>query len=247
MAVPDCVVFAIGLGKLFKERDFYYNMVQTVARIKKGAKHFEILVDLDEAMKIKKGGGNINAAVLTGAVFHNLKAGEHAGVSEMEDAFGSSDLMVVAEKIIREGEVVRTADSMKGEHDAKYKQVVDFLVRNAVSPEGVPYTPDRIMKALGEAHVNVKNKPVESQVGEIVDSLSKVLPLKIEVKKVKLVVPAVHTGKAYGIVKEFMVSEDWKNNGDLEVVVEVPAGLVFEFYDRINSATSGSVLSEEMK
>jgi len=222
-------------------------MAQTTARVKKGAKHFEVLVDLDEALKVRKGEGNINVAVLTDAVFHNLKAGEHAGTKEMEDAFGSSDLVVVAEKIIREGEVVRTTDSMKGEHDARYKQVVDFLVRNAISPEGRPYTPDRIMKALGEAHVNVKNKPIEMQVGEIVDQLSRVLPVKIEVKKVRLVVPAIHTGKAYGVVKEFMVSEDWKNNGDLEVVVEVPAGLLMDFYDRINSATQGSVLSEEIR
>jgi ribosome maturation protein Sdo1 len=128
-----------------------------------------------------------------------------------------------------------------------YKQVVDFLSRNAVSPEGRPYTPDRIMKALVEAHVNVKNKPVGSQVSEIIDQLSKVLPVKIEIKKVKLMVPALHTGKAYGAIKEFMIKEDWKNNGDLEVVVEVPAGLVMDFYDKVNSATHGSVMSEEVK
>jgi len=93
----------------------------------------------------------------------------------------------------------------------------------------------------------VKNKSIESQVGEIVDALAKVLPINIEKKRVKLIVPAIYTGKAYGIVKEFMVSEDWKNNGDLEVVVEMPAGLVMDFYDRINSATSGSVMSEEVK
>jgi len=125
--------------------------------------------------------------------------------------------------------------------------VVDFLSKNAVSPEGRPYTPDRMMKALGEANVNVKNKPIESQVTEIMDQLSKVLPVKIEMKKVKLLIPAVHTGKAYGIVKEFMKQEDWKNNGDLEVIVEMPTALIFDFYDKINSATSGSVMSEELK
>jgi ribosome maturation protein SDO1 len=222
-------------------------MVQTTARVKKKGKHFEVLVDLDEALKVRKGEGDLTQAVLTEAVFHNLKSGEHAAVIDLENCFGTSDLMEVAEKIIKEGEVVRTAESMKGEQTEKYKQVVDFLVRNAVSPEGTPYTPDRIMKALGEAHVNVKNKPIESQVEEILDQLGRVLAVKIERKKVKLVVPAVHTGRAYGIVKEFMVKEDWKNNGDLEVLVEVPAGLVMDFYDRINSATQGSVLSEEVK
>jgi len=230
-----------------KDWSFIFNMAQTTARVTKDGKHFEILVDMDEALKVKKGEGNINAAVLTGAIFYNLKAGENASEGDLKDAFGTSDVTEVAEKIIKTGEIVRTADSMKGEHDKMYKQVVDFLARNAVSPEGRPYTPDRIMKALVEAHVNVKNKPVDSQVTEILDQLSKVLPIKIEMKKVKLIIPAIHTGKAYGIVKEFMQKEDWKNNGDLEVVVEMPTALIFDFYDRINSATSGSVMSEELK
>lgn len=103
------------------------------------------------------------------------------------------------------------------------------------------------MKALSEAHVNVKNKPVESQITEIMDQLSKILPIKIETKKVKLIIPAQHTGKAYGTAKEFMKEENWMNNGDLEAIVEVPAGLIMDFYDKINDATSGSVLSEELK
>lgn len=224
-------------------------MVQTHARIKKNGKHFEILVDLDEAMKIRKNesGANLGAAVLTDAIFNNLNSGEHAGANDLDIAFGTSDVMTISEKIIKEGEVVQTTESMKTKHDAKYKQIVDFLTRNAVSPEGRPYTPDRVMKALSEAHVNVKNKPVESQIEEILDQLSKILPVKVEKKRVKLVIPALHTGKAYGIVKEFIKTENWKNNGDLEVIVEMPAGLIFDFYDKINGATHGSVLSEEIK
>lgn len=222
-------------------------MVNTTARIKKGGKGFEVLVDLDEALKFRKGEGDFNSAVLGDAVFHNLKSGERASVNDLEVNFGTSDFVAIAGKIIKDGEVVRTTESIKSEVDARYKQVVDFLVRNAVSPEGRPYTPDRIMKALIEAHVNVKNKPVEAQVSEILEQLSKVLAVKIEMKKARLLVPAVHTGKAYGLVKEFMIQEDWKNNGDLEVVVEMPAGLIFDFYDKINSATSGSVMSEEIK
>jgi ribosome maturation protein Sdo1 len=44
-----------------------------------------------------------------------------------------------------------------------------------------------------------------------------------------------------------MTSEEWKNNGDLEVVVEMPTALVFDFYDKVNGATGGAVLSEEIK
>ena len=224
-------------------------MKTTTARIKKGPKHFEILVDIDEAIKVKKRDktASLNLAVLTEHIFHNLKSGEHASSSDLREAFGTTDLMNVAEKIIKEGEIVRTEESMKTEHDKVYKQVIDFLVKNAVSPEGMPYTPDRIMKALNETHINIKNKSVESQISEIMESLSKILPIKVEVKKLKLLIPAIHTGKAYGIIKEFMIKENWLSNGDLEAIVEMPQALIFDFYDNLNSATHGSVLSEEMK
>lgn len=224
-------------------------MTQTIARIRKGGKHFEILVDLEEALKIAKGDGsaNISSAVLTDKVFYNLKSGEHASDKDLEKAFETTDFMEIAERIIKNGEIVRTTESMKSEQDKKYKQVVDFLSKNAVSPEGRPYTPDRIMKALSEARVNIKNKPIEIQIEEILEQLFKVLPIKIEKKKVRLIVPAIYTGKTYGIIKEFAKEETWKSNGDLEVVVEMPAAMIFDFYDKLNSATHGSVLSEEIK
>jgi ribosome maturation protein Sdo1 len=34
--------------------------------------------------------------------------------------------------------------------EKKYKQVVDFLSKNAVDASGRPYTPTRILKALGK-------------------------------------------------------------------------------------------------
>jgi ribosome maturation protein SDO1 len=224
-------------------------MTQTTARIKKGGKHFEILVDLDEALKVAKGdkNANLSSAIITDMIFYDLKAGQRASEEDLITAFETSDFMTVAEKIIKNGEVVRTTESIKAEQEKKYKQVVDFLSKNAVSPEGRPYTPDRIMKALTEAHVNVKNKAIESQIQDIVDQISRILPVKIERKKIKLTVPAIHTGKAYGVVKEFIISENWKSNGDLEIVVEMPTALLFDFYDKINSATHGSVLSEELK
>lgn len=222
-------------------------MTNTTARVTKGGKHFEVLVDLDEALKLKKGQGFIGSALLTNEIFHNLKSGERASSEDLMKFFESNDVNVVAEKIIKSGDIVLPTDYKNEELDKKYKQVVDFLVKNAISADGRPYTPDRIMKALHEAHVVVKNKPIEEQIPQIIDELSKVLPIKVEIKKVKLLIPAQHTARAYGIINEYKESEDWKSNGDLEVVVAVPAGLIMDFYDKINSSTHGSVLSEEMK
>jgi len=179
-------------------------MTQTTARIKKDGKNFEVLVDLEEALKLRKDeGGNINSAVLGDAVFYNIKSGEHASGDDLKKAFGTDVFEQVAEQIIRRGEVVLSSDYIKGEQHQKYKQVIDFLVKNAVSPSGQPYPSDRIETALREAGVNVKNKPVESQVGEILAKIQTILPIKMEVKKIKITVPAQYTGSAYGILQDY--------------------------------------------
>ncbi|MEM4605929.1 MAG: ribosome assembly factor SBDS [Candidatus Pacearchaeota archaeon] len=222
-------------------------MVQTTARIRKGKNNFEILVDLEEALKVRKGEGDVAKAVLTNGVFYDLKKGEHAAKNILEIEFGTGDFYEICKKIITNGEVVLPSEYLKQETEHKYKQVVDFLSKNAVSPQGIPYTPDRIMKALKEAKVNVKNKPIESQVNEIIENLQKVLPIKIEIRKIKLTIPAIHVGKAYGVISEFKQDEEWLSNGDLVVKVTVPAGLLLDFYDKLNKATHGACLSEELK
>ena len=224
-------------------------MVNTTARLTKNGKHFEVLVDLEEALKFRKGepGASLSAAVLTDAVFSNLKAGDRANRDVLESVFGTSDLMEVSEKIIKNGEIVLPTDYLRAEHEKKYRQVVDRLSGMAVSPDGIPISPDRIMKALSEAHVNIKNKPIDEQIPEIVDKLSKILPMKIEFRRAKLLIPAQHTGRAYSVIKEYLKKEEWKENGSLVAEVEVPAAMIFDFYERLNKATGGSVLSEEIK
>ncbi len=222
-------------------------MVQTEARIKKERKNFEILVDLDEALKIRKGIGRINSAVLTNGVFYNLKSGEKASESDLKKEFGTSDFMQVAEKIIKQGEVVLPSEFLNKEQGERFKQVVDFLSQNATSPDGKPYTADRIEKAMEEARVNVKNKPIDSQISEIIEKLSVIIPIKIEVKKLKVMIPAIHSGRAYGIINEYKESENWQSNGDLVVVLNVPAGLIMDFYDKLNGVTHGAGIVEEMK
>ncbi len=222
-------------------------MTQTTARIKKGKNNFEILVDLDEALKVRKGVGDISSAVLTDEVFYNLKSGEHAAKDILEIEFQTSDFYEISKKIICSGEVVLPTEYINDQVEQRYKQVVDFLSKNAVSPEGRPYTQDRMMTALREAKVNVKNKPIESQIKDIVESLQRVLPLKIDTKKIRITIPAQHTGKAYGVVSEFKEQEEWLSNGDLMITIKIPAGMVMDFYDKLNKVTHGSSLAEEIK
>lgn len=220
-------------------------MVQTLARITKKGKHFEVLVDLEDALKVKKGEIDF---IDVGKIFTDVKKGNHASPSDLEDVFGTSEDMEVAIKIIREGEVQTTQEYRDEEQEKKFKQIVDFLVRNAVDPQtGRPHTTERIKNALEQSHINIKNIPIEQQISDILDKIQKNIPIKIETKKVKIVIPAIHTGKAYGVISQYKETENWHDDGSLEVVVKVPAGIIMDFYDKINSVTHGSVTSEELK
>ena len=222
-------------------------MTNTIARIKKNGKHFEILVDLDDALKFKK--GEISEIEVEGdRIFSDIKQGKVPSTKDLEEAFRTTDVNEIAKKIVKEGEILTTQEHRDAEQEKKFKQVVDFLVTNSIDPQtGHPHTAERIKNALQQAHINIKNIPIENQIKDIIENINKFIPLKIETKKVKITIPAIHTGKAYGTITQYKEKENWLDDGSLEVVVNVPAGMIMDFYDKLNSATHGSALTEEIK
>ena len=222
-------------------------MSETTARIKKGGLHFEVLVDLDEALKFKKGESDY-LSVGGDKVFEDIKRGDIASKNDLEIAFGTTDPLEIAKEIVKHGELQMDQAHRDGDREKKVKQVVDFLSKNAVDARtGNPITPDRIKSALEQAHIAIKNTPVDSQIQEILDKLSVIIPIKIETKRIRITIPAIQTGKAYGLVSQYKEKETWKNDGSLEVVVKIPAGITLDFYDKLNSMTHGSALTEEIK
>ena len=222
-------------------------MTQTLARIKKAGKNFEIVVNLEDALKFKK--GEVSFIEAEGdKIFSDSKKGHLASNSDLKQAFGTDDVNEIAKKIVKSGEVLLTQEHRDEEKEKKFRQVIDFLSKNAIDPKtGNLHTSERIKNALERANINIKNVPIENQINEILLSLSKILPIKIETKKIKITVPAMHTGRVYGIINEYKEKENWLNNGTLEVVVSVPSGMLMDFYDKLNSVTHGSALTEEIK
>jgi len=222
-------------------------MNQTTARIKKNGMNFEVLVEMENALKFRKGQSDY-LTVEGGRVFTNIKRGDVASKNDLEIAFKTTNADEIGKMIVKSGEVLTDQDHRDEEREKKIKQVVDFLSKNAIDPQtGNPITPDRIKSAIEQAHVQVKNAPIDSQIKEILDKLSTVMPIKIETKRIKITVPAIQTGKAYGLVAQYKEKENWLNDGSLEVIVSIPAGITLDFYDKLNSLTHGSALTEEIK
>lgn len=224
-------------------------MANVEAKIKIGGQTYGILVDSDRAIAVKEGRAVVSGDVLaTNEVFSDIKKGMRAGANEIMNAFGTSDIFAIAQRIIKNGELQIPADYKNKQREDRVKQVIDFIIKNAVDPKtGRPHTSDRIKSAIEQLGINIDNKPVEEQIMPILDKLKTVIPIKIETKKIRVTIPAAHTGRAYTVVKDLKENEEWLNNGDLSCVINVPAGMQMEFYDKLNSATHGSAIAEEVK
>jgi ribosome maturation protein SDO1 len=221
-------------------------MPNVLARTKIKGKLFEIEVDIDEALKVRNGKGDIVKALNFNQIFTDVKKGNIAKESELKDAFGTSDIYEVAKKIIISGEVQKTQEVRDSEKEAKVKRVVDLLIKNAVDQHGRPYTEERIKRAINESHYSFDSRAPEQQLPDILAKLQTVIPIRIETKRIKLVIPAQYTGQAYALLKEYKESEEWLSNGNLQAILNIPAGMQLDFYDKLNHITHGAVQSEEL-
>ena len=224
-------------------------MTDTKARLRVGNKIFETVVDLDAAMKLKKGEQiNIAEVIRDNEIWTDVKKGLRPSKDELINAFSTEDFHTIVEKMVRKGEVEVTQEFRDEEIETRKKQIIDFLIRNAVDARtSRPFTPDMIDSALKQAGVKIDKQPVERQIKNIVSELTKIIPIKIETKKVKVVIPAMHTGKVYGLIQEYKESENWLGNGDLEAILNIPIGVQMDFYDKLNSITHGSAITSEIQ
>ena len=110
-------------------------------------------------MKFKK--GEAFAVEAEGdKIFTDSKKGQVASNNDLKEAFGTTDISIIIEKIIKNGEVLLTQEHRDEEKEKKFKQVIDFLTSNAVDPQtGNPHSSERIKNALEQAHMNIKNIP----------------------------------------------------------------------------------------
>jgi ribosome maturation protein SDO1 len=236
---PSCVFFMVSLDKAI------------IARIETHGEKFEILVDPDLAYLFKTGSKKdlVNMMVVE-EVFTDARKVERPTSEALKKAFGTTEVMKIAEIILKKGDVQLTTEQRKRMMEEKRKKIVAILARECVDPRtGAPHPPQRIEKAMEESKVHIDPfKDAEVQLDEVVDALRPILPMKFEKVKIAVRVPAEYAPRAFGTLKEYSIhKEEWQSNGSLIVVVEMPAGLQGEFYDKINKITAGNVETKILK
>lgn len=217
-----------------------------LARLKKEGQSFEIAVEPDPAIAYKKGAKiDIKDVVRSDNIFHDVKKGQLASENTLKELFETDDTYEIASRIIKEGEIQLTTEYRAQLREQKRKRILAIVHRNAIDPStNLPHPMARIESAFEESKCHIDEfESAEMQVDKVVKSLRIILPLKIEVRKVQLHIPAQYAHQTFRMIKEYGNNrkETWGDDGALTVQMEVPAGLQEEMLDKLNNATHGSV------
>jgi len=216
------------------------------ARLESHGERFEVLVDPDAALEIKRGDfeGELEDVIAAEDVFENASRGDRPAESDLEEVFGTTEPLEIIPEVIQRGEIQITAEQRREMQEQKHKQLVNQITRNAVNPQmdDAPHPPDRIESALDDAGFDVDPmEPVEEQVDDALDALRPIIPIRFDEVTVAVQVPPEQAGSAQAQLREFgdLQREEWQGDGSWIGVLQFPAGLQNEFFDRANEVTGG--------
>src|SRR5690349_2486700 len=104
-----------------------------VAKYVHAGVHFEILVDPDLALKLKKGQPvNMDDLLATDDIYEDAKKSQRQTEDQIMKAFGTMDVRQIALKIIKDGEVQLTTEQRRALKEEKRKAIVEFISKNAI-------------------------------------------------------------------------------------------------------------------
>jgi ribosome maturation protein SDO1 len=217
----------------------------TTARISIGGEHFEILVSPQAALDYRSGRPvELSQVLVIEEIFADANKGMKASEEKLNTAFKTTDIMKIADHILKKGELQLTTEQRRQMVEEKRRQIVNFISRNCVDPRsGLPHPVTRIEQAMEQIRLVIDPfKDAEEQARNVIDDLRPILPLKMEQIRVAIKIPAEYAAKAYGTVKGLgaIKQEEWQADGSIVAVVEIPAGVQISLMEKLGKVTQGN-------
>ena len=223
-----------------------------VIRLKKAGMKFEILVDPDKALEFKKGKSfKLEEILAYPGIYHDVIRGDAIPEEELQNNFGTKNVLQVAKKIIEEGELQYTTEQRRRLVEEKRKEIADIISKRGINPQtNTVHPPQRILNAMDKLGVHIDPFiEAELQVNKIVESIKTLLPIKFQRIIVQIIIPPQFSGKIYSVLKRTVgkFDEKWLNNGSLQVTLDIPAGLQEDVFKKIGDITKGNFQSNIIK
>ncbi|MEB3786854.1 MAG: ribosome assembly factor SBDS [Desulfurococcales archaeon] len=215
-----------------------------IAKIELGGHRFEILVNPDLAFKYKNGEKvNWDDLLVSDTVYRDARKGLKASPESVRKTFGTEDIKKIADIIIKQGELQLTAAQRRQLLEAKKRQIINYIAKNAVDPKTkLPIPVKRIENLFDELRISVDlNKSAEAQAVEAVKRIARVIPIKLARAIIRVVIPPEFSGRAYSELSRLgeLKKTDWRNDGSLVAEIEIPAGAQNDVINEVNRLTKG--------
>lgn len=234
-------------GTIIKEKRKDIN-APVIAWLKKSGETFEVFVDCEKAIKVKRGEAEVEDALTALAVFKDAKKGERA--PDLEKVFGTEDVIAIAGEIIKKGEIQTTVEYRKKQLEKKKLEIIELISKRAFDPKTkLPIPKKRIELGMDQINYHVDpGKDAVEQVKDVISGLSVIMPISIQEIKIRAIVPAKYAMKAYGVFHKYgkPSQEEWHSDGSLTLNLKIPSGLKLDLYDELNSFSHGEIsITEE--
>lgn len=224
---------------------------RVIAKYERGTDRFEVLVDPHKAYEYRRGAEISLEEILEGfIIFEDLKHGKKASPESLERVFGTKDPMIIAGRILKDGDLQLTSEQRKQLIEEKRKRIIAILAKNCINPQTrLPHPPQRIERGIEEAKISIDPwRNPEEQAKDIVKRLQEVMPIRMELTQFNVTIPAVFSGKAYNMISQFgnILRDEWGPDGSWSGIVEIPGGVQTTFIDALNKATKGLVVIKKL-
>ena len=215
-----------------------------LARLEKGGKRYEALVDPDLVEQWKQDSSNIELDdfMAMDEIFHDARGGERPTEDALMNAFQTLDVEVILNVILEKGSIQLTTAQRKARVENIRQQIIHHIHSQAIDPKSKsPHPRTRIELALEESKYSVDPfKRLEVQVKDAIAKLKPLIPLSFESVRLAFRIPGSAYGSVSQLLRTYQQKEGWLENGDWACVIEIPAGmkgdLIGQVLKRANNA-----------
>ena len=219
-----------------------------LARMEKGGKRYELLVDpnLVEDFKSKPETVDLNHFLAMDEVFHDIRGGERPTADAIEKTFGTQDIFEITKAILDKGSIQLTTSQRKARVEEMRQQIVHEIHTQAVDPKTKsPHPKTRIELALDESRYSVDPfKRLDDQVKDALELLKPMIPLSFESIRLAIRVPGSAYGSASRILRPYLEKEQWLENGSWAGIIEIPAGMKDTIIGKLMNQSSDTECKE---
>ncbi|MDG1554665.1 MAG: ribosome assembly factor SBDS [Candidatus Poseidoniaceae archaeon] len=219
-----------------------------LARMEKGGKRYELLVDpnLVDVFKSEPASVDLNAFLAMDEVFHDIRGGERPTEDAIENTFGTQDIFEITKTVLSKGSIQLTTAQRKARVEQMRQQIVHEIHTQAVDPKTKsPHPKTRIELALNESRYSVDPfKRLDDQVKDAIELLKPMIPLSFESVRLAVRVPGSAYGGSSRILRPYLEKEQWLENGSWAGIIEIPAGMKDTIYGKLMSQSSDTEMKE---